>query len=103
MLHLNRGRRRAGGFGGGFGGFDFGGDMGDIFGDIFGDILAAAGPGGPEADHHGRQHKDFYWITFEEAVCGCEKRSRLILKKTCASCHGTGAKGRHFPSDLFQV
>ena len=50
---FEQGGAGAGGFGGGFGGFDFGGDMGDIFGDIFGDILAAADPGGPEADLHG--------------------------------------------------
>ncbi len=31
-------------------------------------------------------------ITFEEAVKGCEKELELMLKDTCKTCNGTGAK-----------
>ena len=32
------------------------------------------------------------WITFEEAIFGCEKELEVILKEPCKTCNGTGAK-----------
>lgn len=82
-----------GGGGGGFGGFDFGGDMGDIFGDIFGDLF---GGGRSRRNSNGPMRGDdvraSVRITFEEAVKGCEKELELMLKDTCKTCNGTGAK-----------
>ena len=82
-----------GGGGGGFGGFDFGGDMGDIFGDIFGDLF---GGGRSRRNSNGPMRGDdvraSVRITFEEAVKGCEKELELMLKETCKTCNGTGAK-----------
>ena len=82
-----------GGGGGGFGGFDFGGDMGDIFGDIFGDFF---GGGRSRRNSNGPMRGDdvraSVRITFEEAVKGCEKELELMLKDTCKTCNGTGAK-----------
>ena len=83
----------AGGFGG-FGGFDFNGaDMGDIFGDIFGDLFGGGrsrrAQNGPMRGANLRARIN---ITFEEAVFGCEKELEIMLKDTCSTCHGTGAK-----------
>ncbi len=82
-----------GGGGGGFGGFDFGGDMGDIFGDIFGDLF---GGGRSRRNSNGPMRGDdvraSVRITFEEAFKGCEKELELMLKDTCKTCNGTGAK-----------
>ena len=78
---------------GGFGGFDFGGDMGDIFGDIFGDLF-----GGPPSRRSnngpmkGANLRARINITFEEAVFGCEKELDIVLKDSCTTCGGTGAK-----------
>lgn len=83
----------AGGFGG-FGGFDFNGaDMGDIFGDIFGDLFGGGRSrrtqNGPMRGANLRARLN---ITFEEAVFGCEKELEIMLKDSCSTCHGTGAK-----------
>lgn len=78
---------------GGFGGFDFSGDMGDIFGDIFGDLFGGGGrrrtSNGPM---QGANVRAGVWITFEEAISGCEKELEINLKDECTNCHGTGAK-----------
>ncbi len=50
---FEQGGAGAGGFGGGFGGFDFGGDMVISSAISLVIFLAAADPGGPEADLHG--------------------------------------------------
>ena len=84
----------AGGGAGGFGGFDFNGaDMGDIFGDIFGDLFGGGRSrrtqNGPMRGANLRARLN---ITFEEAVFGCEKELEIMLKDSCSTCHGTGAK-----------
>ena len=81
--------------GGGAGGFDFSGmDMGDIFGDIFGDFFGG-GSRSRRANNgpmKGANIRTSIWITFEEAVFGCEKEIELVLKDECKTCHGSGAK-----------
>ena len=42
--------------------------------------------------NEGRRRSLAVYITFEEAVFGCEKELELNLKDTCNTCHGTGAK-----------
>ena len=85
----------AGGAGGGFGGFDFGGmDFSDIFGDIFGDMFGGgrrtrSAYNGPM---QGANIRKGIRITFEEAVFGCEKELEVVLKETCTTCNGSGAK-----------
>ena len=84
----------AGGFDGfgGFGGFS-GGDMGDIFGDIFGDLFGGGrGRRGNNGPQRGANLRAVIHISFEEAVFGCEKELELMLKDTCSTCGGTGAK-----------
>lgn len=81
--------------GSGGGGFDFTnmGDMGDIFGDIFGDLF---GGGSRRRNSNGPARGDDVLagvrITFEEAVKGAEKEIELVLKETCETCNGSGAK-----------
>lgn len=81
---------------GGFGGFDFNGaDFSDIFGDIFGDLFGSGGRRSGRAGNgpmRGANIRKSVRITFEEAVFGCEKELELILKDTCTTCGGTGAK-----------
>ena len=81
---------------GGFGGFDFNGaDFGDIFGDIFGDLFGGGGRRGGRANNgpmKGANIRKSIRITFEEAVFGCEKELDLVLKDSCTTCNGTGAK-----------
>ena len=65
---------------GGFGGFDFNSaDMGDIFGDIFGDLFGGGGSRrrGNNGPMQGANVRASVRITFEEAVCGCEKELEL--------------------------
>ncbi|MEE1315590.1 MAG: molecular chaperone DnaJ [Faecalimonas sp.] len=83
----------AGGFGG-FGGFDFNGaDFSDMFGDIFGDLFGGGSrrraSNGPR---QGANVRKGIRITFEEAMAGCEKELDVVLKETCETCKGNGAK-----------
>ncbi len=77
-----------GGFGGagGFGGFD---DISDIF-SFFG-----GGFGGGSARRNGpRRGADVeasIWLTFDEAVFGCEKSVDISRVENCGDCKGTGA------------
>lgn len=85
----------AGGAGGGFGGFDFSGaDFGDIFGDIFGDLFGGGRRGGRAGNGpmQGANIRKGVRITFEEAVFGCEKELEVVIKDSCTTCNGTGAK-----------
>lgn len=80
--------------GAGAGGFDFSGaDFSDMFGDIFGDLFGGGGrrrqSNGPMK---GSNVRTSVRVTFEEAVFGCDKQLDLILKETCETCKGTGAK-----------
>lgn len=79
----------------GAGGFDFNGaDFGDIFGDIFGDLFGGGGrrSGRSQGPMKGSNLRKSVRITFEEAVFGCEKELDVILKDSCPTCKGTGAK-----------
>lgn len=80
--------------GAGAGGFDFSGmDMGDIFGDIFGDFFGGGSRRrANDGPMKGANLRTSVRITFEEAVFGCEKEIEMVLKDSCATCHGTGAK-----------
>lgn len=80
---------------GGFGGFDFSGaDFSDIFGDIFGDLFGGGRRGGRtnQGPMKGMNIRKSVRITFEEAVFGCEKEIKVVLKDPCPKCNGTGAK-----------
>jgi len=81
---------------GGFGGFDFSGaDFSDIFGDIFGDFFGGGSSRRGRANNgpmQGANIRKGIRITFEEAVFGCEKELEVILKETCTTCNGSGAK-----------
>ena len=86
------------GSGGGTGGFDFG-NMGDIFGsDIFGDIFGDLFGGSSSRRRNsngpmrGSDVRTSVRITFAESVTGTSKKLDIILKETCNTCHGTGAK-----------
>lgn len=85
-----------GGGAGGFGGFDFNGaDFSDIFGDIFGDFFGGGSRRSGRANNgpmQGANIRKGIRITFEEAVFGCEKELEVVLKETCTTCNGTGAK-----------
>lgn len=79
----------------GAGGFDFNGaDFSDIFGDIFGDLFGGGGrrSGRSQGPMKGSNLRKSVRITFEEAVFGCEKELDVILKDSCPTCKGTGAK-----------
>lgn len=81
------------GAGGGAGGFDFSGmDMGDIFGDIFGDFFGGGRRRANDGPMQGANLRTSVRITFEEAVFGCAKEIEMVLKDSCNTCHGTGAK-----------
>ena len=82
------------GTGGGAGGFDFSGmDMGDIFGDIFGDFFGGGSRRRTnDGPMKGSNLRTSVRITFEEAIFGCEKEIKMVLKDECHTCHGTGAK-----------
>ncbi len=81
---------------GGFGGFDFNGaDFSDIFGDIFGDFFGGGSSRRGRANNgpmQGANIRKGIRITFEEAISGCEKELEVILKETCTTCNGSGAK-----------
>ena len=86
------------GSGGGTGGFDFS-NMGDIFGsDIFGDIFGDLFGGSSSRRRNsngpmrGSDVRTSVRITFAESVTGTSKKLDIILKETCNTCHGTGAK-----------
>ena len=86
------------GSGGGTGGFDFG-NMGDIFGsDIFGDIFGDLFGGSSSRRRNnngpmrGSDVRTNVRITFAESVTGTSKKLDIVLKETCNTCHGTGAK-----------
>ena len=85
----------AGGFGG-FGGFDFSGaDFSDMFGDIFGDLFGGGSRRSSRSYNgpmQGANVRKGVRITFEEAVFGCEKELEVVLKETCNTCNGSGAK-----------
>ncbi len=79
----------------GAGGFDFNGaDFSDIFGDIFGDLFGGGGrrSGRSQGPMKGSNLRKSVRITFEEAVFGCEKELDVIIKDSCPTCKGTGAK-----------
>ena len=86
------------GSGGGTGGFDFGniGDIfgSDIFGDIFGDLFG--GSSSRRRNNNGTMRgsdvRTNVRITFAESVTGTSKKLDIVLKETCNTCHGTGAK-----------
>ncbi len=73
-----------------FSGMDFSEMFGDIFGDFFGGSRrtssASAGP------MKGADIRTSIRITFEEAVFGCEKELDLVIKESCKTCNGSGAK-----------
>lgn len=86
------------GSGVGTGGFDFG-NMGDIFGsDIFGDIFGDLFGGSSSRRRNnngpmrGSDVRTNVRITFAESVTGTSKKLDIVLKETCNTCHGTGAK-----------
>lgn len=86
------------GSGGGSGGFDFS-NMGDIFGsDIFGDIFGDLFGGSSSRRRNnngpmrGSDVRTNVRITFAESVTGTSKKLDIVLKETCNTCHGTGAK-----------
>ena len=86
------------GSGGGSGGFDFS-NMGDIFGsDIFGDIFGDLFGGSSSRRRNsngpmrGSDVRTSVRITFAESVTGTSKKLDIVLKETCNTCHGTGAK-----------
>lgn len=86
------------GSGGGSGGYDFS-NMGDIFGsDIFGDIFGDLFGGSSSRRRNsngpmrGSDVRTSVRITFAESVTGTSKKLDIILKETCNTCHGTGAK-----------
>ena len=86
------------GSGGGTGGFDFG-NMGDIFGsDIFGDIFGDLFGGSSSRRRNnngpmrGSDVRTNVRITFAESVTGTSTKLDIVLKETCNTCHGTGAK-----------
>ena len=86
------------GSGGGTGGFDFG-NMGDIFGsDIFGDIFgdlffcSSSRRRNNNGPMRGSDVRTNVRITFAESVTGTSKKLDIVLKETCNTCHGTGAK-----------
>jgi len=85
----------AGGYGG-FGGFDFSGaDFSDMFGDIFGDLFGGGSRRSSRSYNgpmQGANVRKGIRITFEEAVFGCEKELEVVLKETCTTCNGSGAK-----------
>ena len=103
MLHLNREAPGQAALGGGFGGFDFGGIW--VISSAISLVIFWRRQirEGQKRTFTGANIKTSVRITFEEAVFGCDKEIEINFKETCASCHGTGAKGRHLPSDLFQV
>ena len=84
-----------GGGPGGFGGFDFNSmDFGDIFGDIFGDLFGGGSRrrrsyNGPM---QGASVRKGVRISFKEAIFGCEKELDVVIKETCTTCNGSGAK-----------
>lgn len=77
----------AGGFSGGFDGFDFG----DIFGDLFGGGGRSRGRSN-NGPMQGASLRTGVRITFEEAMTGCKKEIKVVLKDTCNTCNGSGAK-----------
>ena len=86
---------QGGGGAGGFGGFDFNSaDFSDIFGDIFGDFFGGGSRRGGRSNGpmQGASIRKQIRVTFEEAVFGCEKELDVVLKETCTTCNGTGAK-----------
>ena len=79
--------------GGGSGGFDFSGaDFSDIFGDIFGDFFGGRRSRQSNGPMKGANLRTSVRISFEEAVFGCEKEIELVVKETCKTCGGNGAK-----------
>ena len=79
---------------GGYGGFDFNGaDFGDIFGDIFGDLFGGGrGRRTSNGPMKGANIRTSVRVSFEEAVFGVEREIELMLKDTCPTCKGSGAK-----------
>jgi len=79
---------------GGYGGFDFNGaDFGDIFGDIFGDLFGGGrGRKTSNGPMKGANIRTSVRVSFEEAVFGVEREIELMLKDSCPTCKGSGAK-----------
>lgn len=87
------------------GGFDFSGGFGagasmfeDVLGDLFGDFFGGGRRRG--ARSHARRGDDLRYdldITFDEAVCGTEKKIAIPRTVSCATCAGSGAKAGTTP------
>lgn len=74
-----------------FGGMDFSEMFGDIFGDFFGGSRRSSSSAGA-GPMKGADIRTSIRITFEEAVFGCEKELDLVVKESCKTCNGSGAK-----------
>lgn len=77
--------------GAGAGGFDM--DFGDI-GDIFSSFFGGGGrrSANPNAPRRGADTNVNIFISFDEAVFGCEKNVKVTRIENCDKCSGTGAK-----------
>jgi molecular chaperone DnaJ len=89
------GHQNGQGFPGDFG-FGNAATINDIFGDIFGEMF---GGGGRQRRGRARGQDLRYHleIAFEEAAFGTTARITIPRAKTCASCHGSGAKAGTSP------
>ncbi|NMA83272.1 MAG: molecular chaperone DnaJ [Epulopiscium sp.] len=77
--------------GGGGGYSDF--DMGDIFGSVFGDFFGGGmGQRQRTGPMRGADVRTSIEITFDEAAFGVDKEIDLMLRESCTTCSGTGAK-----------
>ncbi|HEY0590458.1 MAG TPA: molecular chaperone DnaJ [Thermoanaerobaculia bacterium] len=88
--------------GGGFGGFDSGQftDFADILGDLFGfgDMFGGGRRrGGGTRAARGSDLRYDLELAFEEAVFGKDAQIDVPRAVTCATCHGSGAKGGTAP------
>ena len=84
-------------FDGGAGGAGYGDfssmDFSDIFGDIFGDLFGGGrSRGRSNGPMKGANIRASAHLTFEEAVFGTTKEIELVVKESCKTCGGSGAK-----------
>jgi molecular chaperone DnaJ len=72
----------------------FSGNINDIFGDIFGEIFGQRGQRqrGGSGKARGADLRYNLEIGFTEAAFGSEAKVKIPRHKTCATCHGSGAK-----------
>jgi molecular chaperone DnaJ len=74
----------------GMGGFD---DLGSIFEEMFSGFGGSRRRQNPaEMDKYPLDMNVDMYLSFNEAIFGCEKEIEFIYKKACKSCNGTGAK-----------